>query len=93
MTVIHVAGRKSRDIMLYALSNCGWCRKTRELLEEIGVEYDYEYVDKLVGQDRDEIIRVVTSWNPKRTYPTLVIDSKTCIAGYSEDEIRDIFKD
>ncbi|NLE94073.1 MAG: glutaredoxin family protein, partial [Dehalococcoidia bacterium] len=24
--------------MLYALSTCGWCQKTRSLLEHLGVE-------------------------------------------------------
>ncbi len=74
--------------MLYALSTCGWCRKTRELLEKLGVEYDYEYVDQLEGEKREEAMNVVRRWNAACSFPTMIIDNKTCIVGYKEDEIR-----
>jgi hypothetical protein len=30
-------------------------------------------------------------WNPKGSFPTLVIDDKRCIVGFREDEIRGVF--
>ncbi|MFQ5905703.1 MAG: glutaredoxin family protein [bacterium] len=47
MGVEHVEGKKKGDVLLYALSTCGWCRKTKRLLEKLRVEYDYVYVDLL----------------------------------------------
>jgi len=88
MTAVHVPGEKSRRIMLYALSTCGWCRKTKKLLDDLGVEYDYEYVDQLQGDEKDEAVRKVTEWNPSCSFPTLVLDNEKCIVGYKEDEIR-----
>jgi len=89
MTVVHVPGRKSAHVMVYALSTCGWCAKTRKLLEDLGVEYDYEYVDRLVGADREQAIKEVTAWNPSSSFPTIVINNKKCIVGFREDEIRE----
>jgi len=89
MTVVHVPGRKSGNVMLYALSTCGWCRKTKELLDDLGVEYDYEYVDQLQGDEREAAIREVTRWNPSCSFPTLVLDNKKPIVGYRENEIRE----
>ncbi len=89
MTIVHVPGRKSGHVMLYALSTCGWCAKTRRLLEELGIEYDYEYVDNLVGADRDRAIKEVIVWNPSCSFPTLVINDEKCIVGFREDEIRE----
>ena len=89
MTVVHVPGKKSRRIMLYALSTCGWCQKTKKLLDDLGVEYDYEYVDQLQDADKDEAVRKVSEWNPSCSFPTLVLDNKQCIVGYREDEIRE----
>ena len=89
MTVVHIPGRKSRKIILYALSTCGWCQKTRKLLDDLGVEYDYEYVDQLQGDEKDKVVREVTEWNPSCSFPTLVLDNKQCIVGYIEDEIRE----
>ena len=89
MTVVHIPGKKSRRIILYALSTCGWCHKTKELLDGLGVEYDYEYVDQLEGDEKDEAVRKVTEWNPGCSFPTLVLDNEKCIVGYKEDEIME----
>jgi glutaredoxin-like protein NrdH len=89
MTVVHVPGRRSGNVMLYALSTCGWCRKTKTLLDDLGVEYDYQYVDQLQGDEREEAIREVTRWNPSCSFPTLVLDHKKPIIGYRENEIRE----
>lgn len=88
MVVNHVAGKDAGHIMLYALSTCGWCAKTRQLLEEIGVAYDYEYVDQLKGTEKQDAVKKVEKWNPACSFPTLVIHDQKCIIGYREDEIR-----
>ncbi len=92
MTVVHIPGKKSSHIMLYALSTCGWCRKTKKLLDDLGVEYNYEYVDQLQGEEKEEAIRKVKAWNPSCSFPTLVLDNKKCIIGYKEDEIREALR-
>ena len=89
MSVVHVPGAKSADIMLYALSTCGWCQRTKKLLDDLGVAYDYEYVDHLQGEEREEAIQKVTVWNPSCSFPTLVINNEKCIVGYQEHEIRE----
>ena len=33
MKTTHVEGKKTKKIMLYALSTCIWCKKTKDLLE------------------------------------------------------------
>ncbi len=93
MTAVHVPGKKSGNIMLYALSTCGWCQKTKKLLDDLGVEYDYEYVDHLQGDEREREIQNITTWNPRRSFPTLVINNEKCIVGYKEDEIREALEE
>ena len=89
MTVTHVAGKKKGKVMLYALSTCGWCKKTRELLNEMAVEYDYIYVDQLKGDEQTAVIGEVQKHNRDCTFPTLVIDDDKCIIGFKEDDIRE----
>ena len=89
LQVEHVEGENKGKIMLYALSTCGWCRKTKELLNELGVEYEYIYVDLLEDEDEDTAMDEVKKWNPRLSFPTLVIDDK-CIVGFKEDEIREV---
>jgi len=88
MTVVQVPGENAGNVKLYALSTCGWCRKTKNLLDDMGVAYEYEYVDNLSGEERDRAVQEITKWNPSRSFPTIVIDDKRCIVGYQEDEIK-----
>ncbi len=88
MAVEHVAGKNRGTVMLYALSTCGWCARTKDLLRELGVEFDYLYVDLLEGKEQDEAMDQVEKWNPKGSFPTLVINNKKSIVGFLEKEIR-----
>jgi glutaredoxin-like protein NrdH len=92
MTIQHIAGKNKGKIILYALSTCGWCKKTRALLESLGVEYDYEYVDLLEGEERSKSMNMVNKWNPSSSFPTIVINDQLCITGFDEDAIREAFK-
>jgi glutaredoxin len=83
----HVDGKKGADVMLYALSTCGWCKKTKRLLNSLGIEYDYIDVDLLEGEEQDKVMEDVERCNPKASFPTVVIDGK-CIIGFEETEIR-----
>ena len=92
MAVNHVAGRKKGKVMLYALSTCGWCAKTKALLNELGVEYHYVDVDLLKGEEQRATIEEIKEFNPACSFPTLVIDSQKCIVGFKEGEIRGALK-
>ncbi|MFC1907902.1 glutaredoxin family protein [Chloroflexota bacterium] len=89
MTVVNVPGKKAGHIMLYALSTCGWCQKTKKLLDDLEVDYNYEYVDLLHGDEREKVIQEITARNPKCNFPTIVIDNDKCIVGYKENEIKE----
>jgi glutaredoxin len=84
----HVAGNDKGKIMLYALSTCIWCKKTRELLQSSGVAFDYVYVDLLKGDDRAQAIEEIKKYNPSTSFPTIVIDGKAII-GFREKEIKE----
>jgi len=82
-----VPGQSKGDIFLFALSTCGWCRKTKNLLSELGLEYRYIDVDLLDAQAKKEVVEEVARWNPSASYPTIVINNKS-IVGFQEDKIR-----
>jgi glutaredoxin-like protein NrdH len=89
MVIEHVNGKKIGKIMLYALSTCGWCNRTKELLRSLGVEFDYVYVDLLMDNEQEAAIREVEKWNPKGSFPTLVIRDERTVVGFQEKEIRE----
>lgn len=89
MTIEHVDGKDKGTVMLYALSTCGWCAKTKDLLRQMGVAFDYMFVDLLEGKEQDDAMNTVEKYNPSGSFPTLVIDNKRAIVGFREQEIRE----
>lgn len=92
MALKHVPGKNAGRVVLYALSTCPWCKKTKKLLDDLGVEYEYADVDLLTGSDREEAIGVVKKWNPRSSFPTIVVNDSLCIVGFEEDQIRKAIK-
>jgi glutaredoxin len=90
MPMEHVDGKDKGKVILYALSTCGWCKKTKELLKELKVEFSYIYVDLLDGEERSDTIEQVKKFNKQLSFPTLVIDDEKTIVGFNEDGIREV---
>jgi glutaredoxin-like protein NrdH len=88
MAITHVDGRQSAKVFLYALSTCGWCRMTKQLLNDLGVAYDYIDMDRLDSDETASRREELMKWNPSASFPTIVVDEKDCIIGFKEDEIR-----
>jgi len=89
LKIEHVKGKNKGKILLYALSTCVWCKKTKQLLEALGVEYSYMFVDLLEIEDKEKTMENIRKWNPRCSFPTLVINDKKCIIGFKEDEIKE----
>jgi glutaredoxin-like protein NrdH len=78
-----------KQVKLYAISTCGWCKKVKRFLKENGIEYEGCDVDLLSGDKKDQVREEVAKLNPRRTYPTLVVDDKV-VVGYDEDRMREV---
>jgi glutaredoxin-like protein NrdH len=88
MDVKHVKGKTKGKIMLYAISTCVWCKKTKKLLDNLNADYYYIDVDLLNEEERERAEEEVTKWNSLCSFPTLVINDKECVVGYDEEEIK-----
>ncbi len=84
----HVEGKNVGTVVLYALSTCIWCKKARNLLDELKIEYSYVYVDLLESGDNVRVKDDIRQWNPQCSFPTLVINNQECIVGFNEEKIR-----
>lgn len=92
MAVNNVKGANKGDIMLYTLSTCIWCRKTKQLLNELGVAYNHIDMDTCEDDEKDKALKELSRWNPKQSFPTMVVNNKECIVGFDEPKIREILK-
>lgn len=75
-------------VKLYALSTCPWCKKTKKLLDEKGVNYEVVELDLLQGEEQKEALEQVDRLTSNRSFPLLVI-GETVIQGYKEEEVRE----
>ena len=79
-----------RKVKLYALSTCGWCKKTRRFLDAHGLDYEVEYADLLSGAEKARCMAELERWNPRRTFPTVVVDDKEVVVGFKEKHLREV---
>ena len=84
----HVDGKDKGKVELYALSTCVWCKMTKALLEKMDVRFDYVYVDQLQGEEKEKTLEEVKRWNPKCSFPSLVVHGEKSVIGYKEDAIK-----
>jgi len=75
------------NVYLYALSTCIHCKNTKQFLDEKSIDYDFVYVDKLTGEEREKAIEEVKKYNPKLSFPTIVVDGDKIIVGLKQEEI------
>jgi len=76
------------SVKLYTLSTCSHCKATKKFLDECSVKYDFADVDLLQGDERKAILVDIKKWNPKCSFPTIIIGD-TVVVGFKEDEIKE----
>ncbi len=87
---ISVAGSNDRgEVVLYALSTCPWCRRTKRLLQDNSVPFKYVDVDLVPANEEDAVVAEVSRLNPMQSFPTVVINGQV-VAGFQEGRIREL---
>jgi glutaredoxin len=90
-----VPGKNNRHkVFAFTLSTCGWCKKTKALLKELEIEYEYVDIDQVHGEEGRKVRDEMRKWNPKQNVPTIVIDDgKEVIIGYNPNRIKEVLLD
>ena len=76
----------------YFISTCGWCKKTKRLLDDNNVDYEYEYVDLLSGSEKARALDEVSQYNPRKSFPTVVVSNgqTEVVVGFKETRLREV---
>jgi glutaredoxin-like protein NrdH len=81
-----------RKVKGYFLSTCGWCKKTKNFLDENDVDYEYEYVDLLPAGEKERALAEASEHNPRKSFPTVVVstdENTEVVIGFDEDALRE----
>ena len=90
MNRVKVVGqKKNHKVTLYTLSTCVWCKKTKQLLKDNKIEYEYFDLDTMDPQDRQEAMNDIQARGLRVSVPIMIIDDNQVITGYKEDSIRE----
>ncbi len=88
MQTSKVEGSNTKNkVFLYTLSTCGWCKKTKELLKEKKIAYEYIDLDKCSKEDQKTAIEELKAKNLPVAFPVIVINNDTVIQGFKKDDI------
>jgi len=77
-----------KKVKVFSLSTCSHCKSTKKLLSECTIQYDFVDVDLLEGDERKAILADVKKFNPKCSFPTIIIGDEV-IVGYKEKKIKE----
>ncbi len=77
-----------KSVKIYSLSTCSHCKSTKKFLSDCSVMYDFVDVDLLEKEERKAILEDVKKFNPKCSFPTIIIGDKV-IVGFKEKEIKE----
>ncbi len=79
-----VEGRNTdRDLVLFALTTCSFCKKAKAFLEENSFQYRFVYMDKIDPEAKKAFkTEFAERFNKRLSYPTLLIDNKELLTGF-----------
>jgi len=76
------------EVKIFSLSTCSHCRATKKFIDDCTIKYEFVDVDLLKGDERKAIIEDVKKFNPRCSFPTIIIGEKV-IVGFKEKEIKE----
>ena len=80
----------NREVVLYALSTCAWCKMTRAFLDENEVCYECIYVDHIDGEEKEKLISFLTERLGRRpAFPTVFCGDEF-VVGFQKERLREI---
>ncbi|MBN1241220.1 MAG: hypothetical protein JXA15_00780 [Spirochaetales bacterium] len=82
----------SRDITVYALSTCGFCKRAMAFLEGRGLRYRYVYMDKIPFETKTEAKKTLKErWKMDVAFPFAVVDDAEALVGFIEPDWKRVF--
>ncbi len=75
-------------VKVYSLSTCSHCKSVKKLMDDCTVKYEFVDVDLLKGEERKAILEDVKKFNPRCSFPTIIIGDKV-VVGYKEEKIKE----
>jgi glutaredoxin len=83
-----------REITIFTLSTCMWCKKCKAWLNGRNIKYRYVDVDKIQPSQKAEILDYLrTNYQNRISYPFMLCDDKDYVVGYDPNKYEELMAD
>lgn len=79
------------DVKVYALSTCGYCRMTRQFLDDHKVDYDVVEVDLLEGEDQHKAAEEARQISGGSAFPVITA-GQDFVVGFDPEQIAQLLE-
>ena len=79
------------EVMMYTLSTCPWCRKTKQWFTDSQVPFEAVDVDTLKGDEQDAAADKAEELSGGRRFPVTVIDGEV-VVGYNPGRFLELLE-
>lgn len=76
--------------VMYTLHTCRHCVRLKHFLDKHGIAHRLIYVDDFADPARKEIMTTLRSYNPRGSFPTLVVPDGRSVVGFREDAVKSL---
>lgn len=93
MDDVKVQGKnRKHKVLMYTISTCAWCKKTKKFLSDNDIEYNYVDIDLCKEEDREKIREDIRKRGGEIVFPTMIVDDKILITGFLTDKIKEVLE-
>jgi glutaredoxin len=82
---------EAHKIMVYALSTCPYCKRTKRFLDDHKVKYEHVDVDMLNDDEQDKTLDKVEKLTGRRSFPVVIIGEEWWV-GHDEEKLKKALK-
>ena len=76
-----------KEVCVYALSTCGFCRRALQFLRDSECKFKFIYVDKIPYETKQKVKEELKEKFEKRVvFPYCVVDDKDVLVGFVEED-------
>jgi glutaredoxin len=76
-------------VLMYTLSTCPWCRKTKQFFKDKNIPFDFVDYDVASDEEQDRIVADMRKHTSHISFPYVVIDDKV-VQGYNPDKYEEL---
>jgi len=79
----------NKSVKIFTLSTCSHCKAAKKFLNDHNITFDSTDVDLLEGEEKAMAIEEVKKYNPRLTFPTIIVNGDRIIIGFQDREIKE----